>query len=78
VEIVKRHDAFCGGPTKVAIIPKEGEMGGPIVVDFPQKEIDRAATLILEADTDTKAERVKLIRERILNKGLGAVECIDL
>jgi ATP-dependent protease HslVU (ClpYQ) peptidase subunit len=83
IEIVKRNDAFCGGPTKIGIIKKpvpEKHSGLPVTHVFFQDHIDRAATQLMEADKVTKEARTKILHEQILSKGFKdfPVEWLDI
>jgi 20S proteasome alpha/beta subunit len=77
VEIVKRHDAYCGGPTKVGIVTKDMAEHGITSVSFPQENVEQSAALLLAAEASTKTERMSKLYNEVLIKGLGPIELID-
>lgn len=54
VELVKKHDAMCGGPTQIAMLYEEG--GLPYIGEFSRDSIDKCAARLM-AVSEGKKER---------------------
>jgi 20S proteasome alpha/beta subunit len=69
VETVKKHDAFCGGPTRIALIaPKVTEDApyfGEEIARFQEDDVTSFAKDIAEIDAVAKQERNKKILENL-------------
>lgn len=78
VESVKKHDAFCGGNTKIALLNMQPgmrprfEIGAPVPLlayyapdhrIFSPSDIDKFVRIVSEMDSKTKKERVKIIQQ---------------
>ena len=69
VETVKKHDAFCGGPTRVALIAQTDSevvsFYGESIIIFDQEVVTDFAKAISEIDDTSKQERTKRVLENL-------------
>lgn len=63
VEMVKKHDAYCGGPTRVGVL-KDFE-GMPSIVSYDSSKIAACAAYLAKADLSAKPERLKVFQDKI-------------
>lgn len=63
VEMVKKHDAFCGGPTKVGVLKDHD--GDPSIVLYPQEKIDACAAYLAKADMTARPDRLRVFQDKI-------------
>lgn len=77
VEIVKRHDAFCGGRTRIGIIRREDIKTGRTSV-FNDAQVDKMVSILTEADAAAKADRHTILHERIAKEGITVRTFLDL
>ncbi len=75
VELVKKHDAMCGGDTRVAVL-RDHETGMPSSGEYPKQYVEKCAALLLKADEDAKPVRLKTFQERILSDDFKVMETI--
>ena len=73
VEIVKKHDAYCGGPTKVGIAYQFGSIGNPdskfsLVYKMPSSEVDELSGIALNAYEMARYERSLKVLEKLIEK----------
>lgn len=81
VEMVKRHDAMCGGQTKVLILkdeekPKQKDDPWPVTSELPSEYINKCAALLMQADEQMKPARIKKFEEQISAEGFKTIESL--
>lgn len=82
VETVKKHDAFCGGPTKVGTIRDRLVIGSfnqndPVTTVLSPDVIERLAKIVEHADIATRKERTEMIHRQLNVRTRRLFEEID-
>ena len=73
VESVKKHDAYCGGATKVAVVRRKPKTwaGFPSAADVPlskiysRREVEKMVEIVSEMDKKTKKQRHTIIQKAL-------------
>lgn len=76
VELVKRHDAMCGGPTRVSMLYNGDPF--PAIGTFSQESIDRCAKRLADADDKNKPQQRKMFQDLANECGFSAKEMMIL
>ena len=62
VGVAKRHDPYCGGPTKLGVLGKPVSNYSPPII-YSADQVDRINRLVDEIDKATKAKRAEVVQE---------------
>lgn len=75
VELVKRYDAYCGGPTNVGVLQDYFDVG-PSIGIYHQAAINRCAERVLEISEAGKPERLKMFQEQAKARGFAPAHTV--